>query len=351
MVGLNFGRRLLHWSYQRDEFKGCMQLVGICDLDKRLVEASAIEFSCKAYASLNDVLADETVEAVLLMTGPTGRASLIRQIVRAGKDVMTTKPFESDAKAAEAVLAEARELNRFVYLNAPSPVLTEDLRIIQNWRDTHQLGRPVAAHYECWYKQTEQSDGSWYDDPERCFLAPILRLGIYGICDISRILGEPKSVQVMESRLLTGRPTSDLAKVQMAFDSGALADLTAGWVTTPDRAESSLSLYFENGTIHRNPINLPSDGIKWHGLDMTYLTLSTAACVDGMPLETIRIPNHQTSRAYQWRAFARAVVTRQRPTDETPDAVIVNSVRTLEALKRAADSQRTETTRPLEPIS
>lgn len=143
-------------------------------------------------------------------------------------------------------------------------------------------------------------------------------------------------VQVMESRLLTNRPTSDLARVQMKFASGALADLVAGWVTTPDRGESSLSLYFENGTIHRNPVNLPVDGITWHGLGMTYLTVSTSQCVDGMPMETVRIPSSKVSRAYQWEVFNREVKTRERPQNETKDEVVVNSVRVLEAIKRAS---------------
>lgn len=194
MVGLNFGRRLISWAFNRGNAGEFIELVGVCDFDADLVAECSKEYSCIGYCSLDEVLEDDSVEAIILMTGPVGRAKLIRKIIRAGKDVMTTKPFETDAGEAASVLEEARQAGRFVYMNAPCPSQSEDLRIIANWRWKYDLGRPVAAHFESWYKRVEEADSSWYDDPDRCFVAPIMRLGIYGICDFLQILGEP-SVQ------------------------------------------------------------------------------------------------------------------------------------------------------------
>ena len=90
---------------------------------------------------------------------------MIRRIVSAGKDVITTKPFELDPRAARGALEEAAALGRVVHLNSPRPRLAADLRQILRWQQQYELGRPVAARAETWCSYREQADGSWYDDP------------------------------------------------------------------------------------------------------------------------------------------------------------------------------------------
>jgi hypothetical protein len=50
------------------------------------------------------LIADPNIPVIGLYTGPVGRAALIHRIIEAGKDVMTTKPFELDSEAALAVM-------------------------------------------------------------------------------------------------------------------------------------------------------------------------------------------------------------------------------------------------------
>src|SRR5690606_32877601 len=127
---------------------------------------------------LEDVLADPAIAASGLCTPPQGRAELVRRCLEAGKDVMTTKPFDLDLDAAAAVLTEARERGRVVHLNSPSPE-PPDLVQIEAWIREYDLGRPVAARAEMLTSVREEADGTWYDDPQRCPLAPMFRLGIY----------------------------------------------------------------------------------------------------------------------------------------------------------------------------
>lgn len=342
MVGLNFGVKLLRWAFVRGNAAEHIELVGICDLDADLALKAAKEFDVSVYEDLDSVLEDDSVQLVILMTGPNGRAELIRRIIRADKDVMTTKPFETEVEAAGRILAEARELGRFVYMNSPAISRSRDLEIIAEWREKYDLGMPVSAHFECWYKLVERADGTWYDDPDRCFAAPLLRLGVYGINDFLQIFGEPEAVQVMETRLFTGRPTSDLARMNLRFKSGALTHLVAGWTQSPERAESSIALHFERGTIYRNPPMYPGDGIRWHGLGSTYMGVTTEECRDGMPIETMRIGNDQISREYQWDVLNKCIQSRRRPANETSDKVIVDSVRVLEAMRKASRSGTVE---------
>lgn len=333
LVGLHFGKQILQHMLLSGPGAPFFEVAGICDLDREAARAAAAGCSARAFPTYEEMLADATIPVVVLITAPGGRAELIRKAVRAGKDVITTKPFELDPTAAASVLAEARQLGRMVYMNSPCASESRDFRIIREWREKHDLGRPVAAHHECWYKSVENADGSWYDDPDRCPVAPIFRLGIYGINDLVRIFGEPEEVQVIQSRIFTGKPTPDLARMQIKFRDGSLASLMNGWVPQPARGAASLTLYFENGTIYRNPVILPQ--VPMDSAGKTLMALVTKDRLDGTPLETVELDAHDLSSDYQWDVFHRAFSTRIRPEHETPDEAVVNSIRIVEKMREA----------------
>ena len=143
LCGLGYGfyhaQQLLQSPYAR-----FVRFVAASDLRAdRLATATAV-LGCPGRASLDELIADPEVEAIALFTGPDRRADLVRRIVRAGKHVMTTKPFELDAAAGLAALEEARALGRTVFLNSPAPVLGEDLQQVLAWREEFGLGRLIS---------------------------------------------------------------------------------------------------------------------------------------------------------------------------------------------------------------
>lgn len=253
IVGVNFGRHIINTQLRTGAGAGLFELAGVCDLDHQRANQLAASLGVTAYRTLDDLLADPTIPAVGLYIAPDGRAEVLRRIIHAGKDVMTTKPLEVDPEAAAAVLREAQALGRTIHLNSPAPVLPPDLAQIARWRQQYDLGQPVACRADTWARYHEQADGSWYDDPRRCPVPPILRLGIYLINDLVTVFGDAECVQVLSSRLFTGRPTDDNAQLGLRFKSGALANVFASFcVGDGDQYCNSLVLNFENGTIYRN---------------------------------------------------------------------------------------------------
>jgi predicted dehydrogenase len=333
LVGLGFGRQIIERQILEGPAEPYIDLRAVCDLNREKCDAAAGKYGVKATYAIDELTEDADLDVIIDIAGPNGRAGRIRQMIQAGKDVMTTKPFEMKAAEAASILAEAREMGRIVYLNSPAAVRNKDFETIREWENRYSLGRLVAGHHECWYKSVEAADGSWYDDPKQCPAAPILRLGIYGINDLLQFFGEPEEVQLMETRIFTGRPTPDLARLSIKFKSGAIVDTMNGWVPQPARNGLAMTLYYENGTIFRNPAIYPNDFELEKGV---YLCLLTKDDTNGLPRETLRLKNEETSVFYAWEAFHQAVTTRKRPENETPDNVIVNSIRVLEAVARAA---------------
>jgi len=336
VVGLGFGARMvdLLLSPPANEL---FELVAVCDVDSYRLAEVAARTGLRGCQSLDALLDTEDVVAVGLFTGPAGRAGLVRKIIQSGRHVLTTKPFELDADAAREVLAEARAFKRVVHLNSPAPVLPADLRQIEQWREQYQLGEAVAGRGEVWTSYFEEADGGWYDDPERCPVAPVLRLGIYLINDLVRLFGEAEAVQVTCSRLRTGRPTPDNAQIGIRFRNGAIGNVFASFcVDDGRRFNSLLTLNYTGGTISRQSRAVSPVG-------RTNLSVVAGAQLGGSSRETTATSGG--SGDYEWDAFHRAV-RGDGPPDVKVHHQVVAGLRIVEAMARAERSGCTEDVLP-----
>lgn len=296
VIGIRFGQWLIEHELLEGEGASVCELVGVCDLDEALAGEVAARYDVRAYPDVEAVLADADVDAVVLMVGPAGRGALIERAVAAGKPVMTTKPFETSAVAALAALTAARDVGVPVFMNSPTPTPEADVRVIEEWIERFDLGRPVGYRGATWCSYRETADGSWYDDPSRAPAAPITRLGVYLLADVCRLLSPIQNVQVAQSRLFTGRPTSDNAAILLTHDDGTIGTIFASFCIDDGQAyRLSLELNFERGTIYRNVG--PGDPER--------VVLDVSATVDGERV----VEQREVERAsgYQWEVFARAV--------------------------------------------
>lgn len=334
VVGLGFGKWMIEDQVLKGEGSPYFKLAGVCALDRAQCEAASAKYGVKAYYDLDSMLANPEIPVIGLCTGPVGRAELIKKIIEAGKDVMTTKPFELDPDAALAVLKRAKELKRVVHLNSPSPVPSFDVQKIMDWHKEFNLGRVIAAHSQTWVSYREKPDGSWLDNPESCPVAPVFRLGIYGINAIIRFMGEPESVQVTQSRIFTGRPTADNGVLTIRFKNGSLANIFASFCVGGDAPYGdALTLNFENGTIYRNV------GPRIDNLDRSMKLVT--GCPESPVVREQIVPEDARSGAYLWDVFHRAIhgETLKDPTE--PEHVVA-PIRIIRAMTRAQKSGCTE---------
>jgi predicted dehydrogenase len=330
VVGLNFGRLVVE-ELCSAPVNNSIELAAVCDLDHARAAEVADQYSVPV-ASLDELLNDPTIEAIGLFTGPVGRAKLIEKIIRAGKHVMTTKPFELDPVAAAAVLEEARRLGRIVHLNSPGPRLPNDLQQVRVWERKFALGRPIAFRREVWASYREQADGTWYDDPKLCPVAPIFRLGIYLINDMIRLFGSVDAVQVMHSRIFTGRPTPDNAQLTLQFASGVIGNIFASFcIDDGQHYGNTMTLNYERGTIYRNA------GPHSYGMAHAQSNMSVVARIGPEQTTTEYADLGDSSNSYQWPEFAHAI-RRGRSPEQVSDETIVAGIRVISAMARSEQS-------------
>lgn len=322
LVGLNFGRHICRELTSTPDLP--VRLVRVCDLDTAKAQAAAAEFGVATAPDLDALLADPEVETIGLYTGPNGRADLIRRIIRAGKDVMTTKPFEVDAAAALDVLREARERGRVVHLNSPNPRPYGEEAVIRAWVDAGAIGRPTIAQASVWvYYGPTPADGSWYDDPARCPLAPVFRLGIYPMNVLLNLFGEPVSVQAQHARVETGRPTPDNASLTIRFRDGGIVNIVASFVVGgPDYYKNSLTIGGTRGAIYYRTGPNPREEGAAHEV-----VLSTD---DRLERRTVTVH----AGGYDWAFFAERVRGLATADVTTPEQIVA-AVRVVQAMREA----------------
>ena len=337
VVGLHFGRHIAESEIAKGPGAPFFELAAVCDLDRARADELAGKLGVPALYSLDALLARDDIPVIGLYSGPNGRAELIRKIIRAGKDVMTTKPFERDPDAALEVLREARALKRVVHLNSPAPLPPADLQLVRDWQAKYALGRPVAAQAATWASYREKPDGSWYDDPARCPCAPLFRIGIYPLNDLIGFLGEPEAVQVFHTRVFTGRPTADNVQMALRFRGGAVAGVFASFCVADGAYwRAGLTLHFENGTVYRNVG--PSGGEA----RAAQLAVVPGPQSQGRAAETASVPHERCSGTYPWEYFAQAIRGARRLDEEITPEQIAAGIRVIRAMAKAAESGKTE---------
>ena len=336
VVGLRFGCSIVS-QLQGNPF---VRVSAVSDLDPAKAGEVASRYKCRI-STFEELLADPEIDAVGLFTPPAGRSQLIRKCIESGKAVMTTKPLERDPAAALEILRFARSRGVPVHLNAPSPLPCGELRMIDQWRERYSLGRPVAVRWETYVHYREQPDGRWLDDPELCPVAPVFRLGIYGISELIHLMGRPETVNVFSSRLFTGRPTPDNAELAIRFADGSLGSIFASFCVNDGHSyPSALTVHFQNGTVKKRQYG-PAFAVPRAQFDRVELELD---CVcDGECIhETCTTSAEERSGAYQWRNFAEAVRSGSPLAGEISPEDVASGIAVIDAMRRAEKSGRPE---------
>src|SRR4051794_30824680 len=86
-----------------------LRLVAATDIDAARAATFAREHGCRAHATLDDLLGDPEVQAVVNLTVHHAHAAVSAQALRAGRHVYSEKPLALNGGDARALVALAAE--------------------------------------------------------------------------------------------------------------------------------------------------------------------------------------------------------------------------------------------------
>lgn len=101
-----------------------LELVGVFDRAPDRAARTADRHRVRAWASLDEMLEDPRLDAVLNLTNPTSHHAVTRASLEAGLHVYSEKPVDTDLQGARDLVALARRRGR-VLASAPCSVLGE----------------------------------------------------------------------------------------------------------------------------------------------------------------------------------------------------------------------------------
>jgi predicted dehydrogenase len=187
--------------------------------------------------SLEAILKDKTVDAVLILTPPNTHLELVEKFAAAGKHILLEKPLETSLKKAEQLVKAASRVKLGIVLQHRfRPGAEKLLEMLP------QLGQLVSASAAIpnWRPQ------SYYDQPGRGTKARdgggvLLTQGIHTLDLFLSFAGEPTEVKSFVATTPIHRmETEDLVAAAVKFKSGAIGTVhatTTAYPGFPERIE------------------------------------------------------------------------------------------------------------------
>jgi predicted dehydrogenase len=199
------------------------------------------------YGSLDEVLADDSVDAVLNLTVHHAHPAVVRACLEAGKHVHTEKPLALGYAVARELAELARRVDRRLSC-APINVLGESQQTL--WRIVREgrLGEVRVGYAEVNWGRIE----TWHPAPLPFYeVGALFDVGVYPLTLLAVIFGRFARVTAYgrvvqpERTMLSGEPFR---------------------VTTPDLVVALVEL--ESGPLVRLTTTFYADKLKQHGLEL-----------------------------------------------------------------------------------
>jgi predicted dehydrogenase len=147
--------------------------------------------------TVDDLLADPSIDAVLNLTPPAAHGEVIGAALRAGKHVYTEKPLATTAPVAGELVAEAERLGLRLGC-APDVFLAGPYQAARRLIDEGAIGVPLAVSAA----MLAGGQATWHPNPDIFFAegaGPLLDMGPYYLTAIVALLGPVRRVAAFAS--------------------------------------------------------------------------------------------------------------------------------------------------------
>ena len=236
----------------------------ICDVVKERVEALAAQYNCKAYTDWKELVADPTLDAVIVAATNTTHAEMTIAALKAGKHVMCEKPMAVSLEEAQAMMRTAEECGKMLFIAqnqrlAPAHVKAKQLL------QSGALGKVITfkstfGHPGCerWAKEKKKT---WFFQKSQSYFGCLADLGIHKIDVVRWMLDDEYTevyarVETLNKTYEDGTPINveDNATMVLKTAKGATGTITVSW--TYEYEDGSTVFYCTDGvmTIYGDPV-------------------------------------------------------------------------------------------------
>ncbi len=205
------------------------------------------------HPTLEDLLADETVDVVDICLPSYLHARAAIAALRAGKHVLVEKPVALSVRDASRMIETARKHGRLLMVAQVLKYFPEFAGLEKSIRSARH-GDLLALHLRRIIAKPDWGD-SWFADPKKSG-GMTVDLHIHDTDLMVYLFGRPRAVT--SHGLVRDRQIDALRTTYHYRGGQALLTSEAGWINSPSLPfEHGFDAYFERGTIHFNSTHTP----------------------------------------------------------------------------------------------
>ena len=232
-----------------------LELTGATDLDAARARALVSAYGGRAYAGLDDVLADDAVDTVVNLTVPQAHFEVATAALAAGKHVHNEKPLALRHEDAFRLVELAGE-HGVRLSSAPTTLLGEAQQTL--WKHVREgaVGRVRVVYAEANWDRIER----WHPDPRSLYaVGPLVDVGVYPLTILTAMFGPVRLVRAFattlepERALLDGTPFApeapDFVLAVAEHEGGVVSRVTASFYVGPGK-QRGLEVHGDEGSLY-----------------------------------------------------------------------------------------------------
>jgi predicted dehydrogenase len=241
-------------SKRHSELLGQKQIAGaelaaVCDIDKGKAEKLAKPYGVPAYADMHEMMKNEKIDVVVVLTESGKHAEHTVALAQYGKHIVVEKPMALTLDDADAMIraCDRNNIRLFVVkqnrFNVPVVQLRKALEAGRFGKLVMGTVRVRWCRPQSYYDQ-DGWRGTWALDG-----GVLTNQASHHVDLLEWMMGPVESVFAKSTTALVNIEAEDTAVVVLKFRSGALGMIEATTATRPKDLEGSLSILGEGGSV------------------------------------------------------------------------------------------------------
>ncbi len=223
------------------------ELVAVQDVAQERTQEVAQARGVTGYATVEELLADDNVQAVYIATPTHVHHEQTLAAAQAGKHVLCEKPLALTIEECEASIAACADAGVKFGTNFMMRFHACHVKI-KEMIDSGQLGTPVLGRAEltCWYPPIP---GAFRQIPELGGGGSLIDMGNHCIDLLEFFFGKVAQVTCFTGNLVQDYQTEDTAVVAMQFENGAVGMVDTLFNVPDAAARNMLEVYGSKGSM------------------------------------------------------------------------------------------------------
>lgn len=224
------------------------ELVALVDSNIEIAEEMGRELGAEWYESEDQLVCNETIDAVYIATPVHLHAAQAIKALQSGKHVLVEKPPAMTISECEVMIEEARKHK--VKLGVGFMMRFHGLhQKLRKMVAEGELGTPVLARAQlsCWYPPIE---GAWRQKPELGGGGSLIDMGNHLLDLLEYIFQSPVAeVSCYTGNLVQAYQSEDSALTMVRFKNGALGMVDAFFSIPDNSSKNALEIYGSKGSV------------------------------------------------------------------------------------------------------